>query len=173
MDDPALDFSLKSSSKGLRQPVLADGSSHIAPSALVQLAKRTIFTTSFINADSPVGVLGGPQACGKSTVAIALARDADVRAVFADGIIWLRCGANASPKMVLRHLLEVVRAVQDATSTNTVPFLVNIAQCAPHSAFVTSLTPPAASQPAAALLAARRRLCPTSWFSGWRASACC
>lgn len=45
----------------------------------MQGAKRAIFTDAFLAADSSVGLLVGPQACGKSAVAAALARDPQVQ----------------------------------------------------------------------------------------------
>lgn len=46
---------------------------------IVQGARRAIFTDAFLAADSSVGLLVGPQACGKSAVAAALARDPQVQ----------------------------------------------------------------------------------------------
>ena len=45
----------------------------------MQLAKRSIFSSTAAKADCLIGIIAGPQACGKSTVAAALARDADVQ----------------------------------------------------------------------------------------------
>lgn len=97
----------------------------------MQLAKRSIFN-GYASADCLVGIIAGPQACGKTTVAAAIAHDSDTQSRYSDGVAWVHCGPAATPEAVLRQLLELVRSVQDAGSGQAAPFFVNIAQCASH-----------------------------------------
>jgi hypothetical protein len=68
-----------SSTSGRRCLCVGIGSTGVREHVGVQGAKRAIFTDAFLAADSSVGLLVGPQACGKSAVATALARDPEIQ----------------------------------------------------------------------------------------------
>eukprot|EP00892_Ulva_mutabilis_P004649 jgi/Ulvmu1/2556/UM014_0006.1 len=91
-------------------------------------ARRAIFSEAFLAADSSVGLIVGPQACGKSVVAAKLARDPQTQEMYPDGIMWVHCGAAATAWSVLRQLWQIVRRVQLGTGSQPVLWLSNPAQ---------------------------------------------
>lgn len=97
----------------------------------VQGARRAIFTEAFLAADSSVGLIVGPQACGKSVVAAQLARDPQTQEMYPDGVLWVHCGAAATAWSVLRQLWQIVRRVRLGSGSQPLQWLGNPAQCAP------------------------------------------
>ena len=105
---------------------------HTQPTAPLQFARRKLFEKGGADDMPYCAMITGAQASGKSSVAAALARHPAMRTRYPHGAAWVHCGPGATPDSTLRHLLELVRAVQCASQAGTTPYLVDIAQCAPR-----------------------------------------
>lgn len=78
------------------------------------MAKERIFCSDFLMSNSSVGIISGSLASGKTSVAVGLAGDPDIRAAYSDGIIWINCGVAMTPHALLVTVNETVRSVQQS-----------------------------------------------------------
>lgn len=145
----------------------------------MQGARRAIFTEAFLAADSSVGLIVGPQACGKSVVAAQLVRDPQTAEMYPDGVLWVHCGAAATAWSVLRQLWQIVRRVRLGSGSQPLQWLSNPAQCAPVCPYspaphvfaaCATLSSSFAESPAAVRVRHLRRRAAAEWVVSFQCS---
>jgi hypothetical protein len=85
----------------------------------VQELKEAVLSSSGGNSVAAVGVKGR-GGVGKTTAAIVIAHDQEVRNIFPDGILWMQLGLDSTAADVLKQLARVVEKTGGARVAKTI-----------------------------------------------------